>query len=116
MTTELVVIEKLNAIELFTGDAMEPLVAQIRDIVDAHVPDTSTAKGRAEIATLSRKVSSSKVILDELGKNLVADWKQKAARVDIVRKEMRDELDVIRDDARLPLTRWEQAEDERKTK
>ncbi len=114
LSTELIVREQLNAMELFVGDAMEPLVAKIREIVENHVPDTSTAKGRGEIASLARKVSSSKVILDDLGKNLVAEWKEKAKKVDIVRKEMRDELDTLRDYARAPLTRWEEEDEKRK--
>lgn len=114
--TELIVQEKLNAIDLFTGDAMDPLVAQIKAIVDKHVPDVSTDKGRKEIASLARKVASSKVILDNLGKELVADWKEKAKKVDIVRKKMRDDLDALRDRARLPLTQYEQAEIERMQK
>ncbi len=113
-STELVVRDQLNALDLFTGDAMDPLVAQIRDIVEKHVPDTSTDHGRREIASLARKVSSAKVILDDLGKDLVAGWKEKAKKVDIVRKEMRDELDTLRDYARAPLTRWEEEEDKRK--
>lgn len=114
--TELIVREKLNPIELFTGEAMDPLVAQIKAIVDKHVPDVSTDRGRKEIASLARKVASSKVILDDLGKDLVADWKEKAKKVDIVRKKMRDDLDALRDRARLPLTRYEQAEIERMQK
>jgi len=107
---ELIVVEKLNPIDLFTGNAMDPVLAQIREIVEKHAPDISTAKGRGEIASLARRVASSKVILDDLGKNLVADWKEKAKKVDIVRKNMRDELDALRDRAREPLTRWEEEE------
>lgn len=113
MDTELIVAGQLNALDLFTGTAMDPLIAKIKAIVEKHVPDTSTAKGRAEIASLARKVASSKVVLDELGKDLVSDWKEKAKKVDVVRKCMRDELDALRDHARLPLTRWEEAEAER---
>ena len=110
---ELVRVEQLNALDLFTGDAMDPLVAQIKGIVDKHVPDTSTAKGRSDIASLARRVASSKVVLDNLGKELVADWKAKAKKVDVVRKQMRDQLDDLRDHARQPLTDWEQAEADR---
>jgi colicin import membrane protein len=110
---ELIVVEKLNALDLFTGEAMDPVIAQIKALVDKHVPDVSTAKGRGEIASLARRVASSKVVLDDLGKNLVADWKEKAKKVDVVRKRMRDELDALRDSARLPLTNWEVVEAER---
>jgi len=111
--SDLLVVEQLNAMELFTGQAMDPLIEQIKALVDRHVPDVSTARGRGDIASLARRVASSKVILDDLGKDLVADWKEKAKKVDIVRKKMRDELDALRDRAREPLTLWEQAEVER---
>ena len=111
--SDLLVVEQLNAMELFTGQAMDPLIEQIKALVDRHVPDVSTARGRGDIASLARRVASSKVILDDLGKDLVADWKEKAKKVDIVRKKMRDELDALRDRAREPLTLWEQAEAER---
>lgn len=107
---ELIVVSQLNALDLFTGDAMDPLIAQARAFIDKHVPDVSTVKGRGDIASLARKVASFKVVLDDMGKDLVSDWKEKAKKVDIVRKKVRDELDALRDYAREPLTRWEQAE------
>ena len=113
-TTALIQVEQLNPLDLFTGDAMEPLVAQIRAKVESVVTDASTAKGRKEIASLARRVASSKVVLDGLGKKLVTDWKQKAKKVDEVRKGMRDELDFIRDEARRPLTEWEEEEEKRR--
>jgi len=113
-TTALIQVEELNPLDLFTGDAMEPLVAQIRAKVESVVTDASTAKGRKEIASLARRVASSKVVLDGLGKKLVTDWKQKAKKVDEVRKGMRDELDFIRDEARRPLTEWEEEEEKRR--
>lgn len=108
---ELIVLEKLNTLDLFTGEAMDPLIAQIKAFVEKHIPDVSTARGRGDIASLARKVATSKVMLDDLGKDLVSDWKEKAKKVDIVRKKMRDELDALRDYARQPLTGWEQAEE-----
>jgi len=113
---ELVLSEQLTdeyVLALFTGNEMDPLLSKITAVVDRHVPDVSTEKGRREIASLARRVASSKVILDDKGKDLVADWKEKAKKVDAIRKRMRDELDALRDRARLPLTRYEDAEVER---
>lgn len=107
---ELVVAEKLDALALFTGPAMDPLVDEIRKRVLQHVPDMETVAGRKAVASLAFKVASSKVILDNLGKDLVADWKEKAKKVDLVRKKMRDDLDLLRDEVRQPLTEWEEAE------
>jgi colicin import membrane protein len=108
---ELIVVEKLNSLDLFTGDAMDSIIGQIKAIVDKHVPDVSALAGRKAIASLAFKVASTKVTLDDLGKNLVADWKEKSKKVDAVRKKMRDELDALRDYARQPLTDWEKAEE-----
>lgn len=114
MPNELVVASELNAVEVFTGkDGVEKIIADIEKKVSAFVPDTSTAKGRKDIASLAYKVSQSKVVLDELGKGLVTDWKAKSALVDASRKIARDRLDVLRDKARQPLTDWEKAEESR---
>ncbi len=110
---ELVKIETVNAMELFIGDNLEPFLKNIEDQVMSLVPDTETAKGRKEIASLARKVSSSKVLLDNLGKDLVAGWKTKAKMVDESRKRTRDFLDNLRDRARQPLTDWEKEEEAR---
>jgi len=110
----LVKIDEMDIIALFTGDgAMDTVLGEVRDIVKAQVPDTSTAKGRKEIASLARKVASTKVALDTLGKEQVAVWKNKAKKVDAVRKDMRDTLDGIKEYARLPLTEWEAEEEGR---
>lgn len=108
---ELVAVARLNAVEVFTGkDGVEKILSDIERQIAAFVPDTSTAKGRKDIASLAYKVSQSKVVLDDLGKGLVADWKSKSALVDASRKIARDRLDALRDKARLPLTEWESAE------
>lgn len=114
MPNELIVASELNAVEVFTGkDGVEKIIADIEKQVAAFVPDTSTAKGRKDIASMAYKVSQSKVVLDDLGKGLVADWKSKSALVDASRKIARDRLDVLRDKAREPLTLWEEAEEKR---
>lgn len=108
---ELIVVEKLNAVEVFTGpQGVDKILADIESQVKAFEPDTTTAKGRKEIASLAYKVSQSKVVLDDLGKDLVAEWKKKSAQVDASRKIARDRLDALRDEARKPLTQWEEAE------
>lgn len=108
---ELVVLAGLNAVDVFVGpEGVEKILSDIEGKVAAFIADTSTAKGRKDIASLAYKVSQSKVVLDDLGKGLVADWKSKSALVDASRKIARDRLDALRDKARLPLTVWEEAE------
>ena len=45
-----------------------------------------------------------------MGKDLTSEWKAKAKVVDNVRKSMRDQLDIIKIEARKPLTEWEDIE------
>lgn len=113
MTTDLIVAEQINAVQLYDGKSLDPLLKRITEQVKSIVPDVSSAKGRKEIASLAYKVAQSKTALDNAGKDLVAGWKEQAKVVDNERKKMRDYLDKLKDEVREPLTRWEQAEQDR---
>lgn len=113
MSSDLVKVEDIKAIEVFTGDGIDILLSSIESEVKKLVPDLTTAKGRKEIASMAHKVSKSKVVLDGLRKDLVTDWKQKAKQVDEAGKKARDFLDNLRDETRRPLTEWEEAEAKR---
>lgn len=110
MEIELINTNQPTPLSVFTTDNMEELLNKIEEEVKSFVPDTSTDKGRKAIASLGRKVSSSKVALDDAGKEFVSDWKQKARRVDAVRKIARDRLDSLRDEVLKPLTEWRELE------
>lgn len=112
----LISIEKINAVTVFTEDGTEELLKQIEAKVAEFTPNTSTAKGRKDIASMAYKVSQSKTLLDNLGKELVSDWKKKAGIVDKSRKAIKDRCDQLRDGVRLPLDEWEKAEAARKEK
>jgi colicin import membrane protein len=109
----LITVEKINALEVFTDKGMTPILEEINKKVALLVPDVTTAKGRKEIASMANKIARSKTLLDEVGKNLVADWKAKAKVVDDSRKIMRDKLDLLKEATRAPLTEWELVERER---
>ena len=48
--TQLAVIEKATALKIFTSPkGLEPILNEVRAILDEFVPDIDTAKGRAEI-------------------------------------------------------------------
>jgi len=110
---ELIVIEELNPIEVFTNGGVEEVLQKIKIQVSTIVPDVETAKGRKEIASVAHKVARSKTALDELGKSLVEEQKKKLAKVDAERKKVRDFLDDLKEEVRKPLTDWENAEAER---
>ena len=111
---ELIVKENLDVALLFAEkDELKKKLKEIEAEVLSVVPDLSTAKGRKEIASLAFKVAKSKVVLDSLGKDLVSDWKIRAAKVDESRKYAREFLDALKDKVRQPLTDWEAAEEAR---
>lgn len=107
---ELIPVDTLMPIEVFTKGGIDLLLQDIEDKVSGHVPVLETAKGRKEIASLAYKVSQSKTRLDNFGKDLVTEWKTKAKTVDESRKTAREFLDSLRDRVRQPLTDWEEAE------
>ena len=84
------------------GTGIDPLIARIEAEVRAHVPDTSTNKGREAIKSLAYKVSRSKTMLDDAGKALNEDARRQINLVDASRKNIRDRLDALRDEARGP--------------
>lgn len=104
----LVTVEPTSVQTVFaSAGQLDPLIAAVAEVVRAHTPDVSTAKGRAEIASLAHKVSKTKAYLDDLGKNLVAGLKELPKKIDANRLAMRTQLDALRDEARAPLDKWE---------
>ena len=108
--------ETTNAVAVFSESDVDKILGDIEEEVASIVPDLETIKGRKEIASLAHKVSRSKVALDNLGRDLVSDWKTQAKAVDASRKKIRDRLDALRDQVRQPLTEWEAAEKLREDK
>lgn len=103
-----------NPLDVFNKNSAEAILSAIEAEVRGEVYDVSTAKGRKEIASIAYKVSQSKTALDKLGKDLVSNWKAQSKAVDAERKLIRDRLDALRDEVRLPLTKWEKDEEDRK--
>jgi len=108
MEDALIVVEKLDVAVVFTEDGMGNLLEQIEKRAMSFVPDISTDQGRKDLKSLAHKVARSKTIIDDLGKDMVDDWKKKAKVIDGYRKEARDFLDELKDKVRKPLTEWEE--------
>ncbi|EFE7113882.1 cell envelope biogenesis protein TolA [Escherichia coli] len=107
--TDLVVIEKANAMTVFqSADQIEEILQKVEREVMSFVPDITTAKGRKEIASLAYKVAQTKTYLDGLGKDLVAELKEIPKLIDANRKTVRDRLDELKAKARHPLTDYEE--------
>lgn len=110
---DLIKVENITALELFTQSGVDPLLGKITEEVRKFVPDISSKKGREEVASMAYKVAKTKTYLDDLGKDLVSDWKAKSKTVDDSRKKIRDSLDALKEEVRAPLTLWENKETER---
>lgn len=111
--TDLVVIEKSNAMAVFTTkEQLDPLLEQIEKEARSLVPDLTTKKGRDAIASMAHKVARSKTYIDNAGKDLVAELKALPKQIDESRRIVRERLDALKDEVRRPLTEWE-AEQER---
>jgi hypothetical protein len=113
MSKELIVIEETNLPQLFTANGCDPLIERIKAEVSGHVPDVSTVGSRKDIASLAYKVSQSKTVIENAGKEFVSKIKDQTKAIDAERKRVREELDMLRDEVRKPLTDWELAEEKR---
>lgn len=113
MASELIVIEQKNALSIFTGGDLDPLLAKIETEARKHVPNLKTDKGRKAIASNARKVSSSKVIIENARKELVAKMVRDKRAIDEEGKRSVAFCDSLRDELRKPLTDWEDAEKDR---
>jgi len=116
MENELIALEQINPVQFFTSGQMDPVLSEIekKAFEIAEKGNLETATGRKVYSSAAYKVSQSKTLLDNFGKDLVSDWKKKSKVVDSSRKKIRDYLDELKERVRQPLTEWEQAEEEKK--
>lgn len=113
MSQEISVIETIkneNAVDLFKPERVSDILDRIKAEARSVIIDISTEEGRKECASIAYKISRSKTALDGMGKDLVEGWKVQARIIDNERKRIRDELDALKDEIRLPLTEYENRE------
>lgn len=108
MSKDLIVIDKSKGIELFNGDAIDKLIAIAEGKVSGFKSDTTTEKGRKEIASNAYQVSRSKTLIDGIGKDF-------SKKIKLGKKKWIEAMDRIRDEVRAPLDKWEKDEDIRVT-
>ena len=96
-----------------TEGGAQSLFDRIAEQARSVVPDLSTDKGRKAIASMARKVASSKTAFDAHGKELKEQYTAITSKIDADRKLFRDQCDALRDEIRKPLTDWENADKKR---
>ena len=111
-TFDLAKIESMRAVDIYTKGGVEPIMEAITAEVRNFKPDTSTDKGRKEIASLSGKVSKAKAAMERAADTLTEEAKALVKSVNTVKKDISERCAALRDEARQPLSEYE-AEQER---
>ncbi|WP_270488930.1 hypothetical protein [Enterobacter ludwigii] len=109
--SELAIIEIAPdlAPSIYVENGLDKFLEQIREGVK-EVPDLSTAKGRARIASLAAQVSRSKTAVEKPGRDYLKRLKEQPKVVETELRRFVTECDQLRDEVRRPLTEWEEAE------
>lgn len=106
---KLTLVENVELVPFFTkGDSVDSVLEKIAVEARAHVPDVSTDKGRKAITANVTKVTKSKTYLESQGKGLAAEYKAIPKRIDENRRKVKEFLNDLQDEVRLPLTKWEE--------
>ena len=115
-STELALIDSISdatAPAIYVKDGLKPFLEAVKAEVGAEVPDLTTRKGRDRIASLAAKVSKSKVAVEKPGREYLKRLKEMPKVVEEELREFTRAMDQLRDEARKPLTEWEEAEADR---
>lgn len=109
--TDLAIIEIAPdmAPAIYVENGLDSFLEKIRAGVN-EVPDLSTAKGRARIASLAAQVSRSKTAVEKPGRDYLKRLKEQPKVVEAELRRFVTECDQLRDEVRRPLTEWEDAE------
>ncbi|HBQ3054354.1 TPA: hypothetical protein L7V61_001132 [Klebsiella pneumoniae] len=109
--TDLAIIEIAPdmAPAIYVENGLDSFLEKIRAGVN-EVPDLSTAKGRARIASLAAQVSRSKTAVEKPGRDYLKRLKEQPKVVETELRRFVTECDQLRDEVRRPLTEWEGAE------
>lgn len=117
--TDLVVIDKANALDVFAaertpkGHPIDPILEKLRAKIDAFAGDMATAKGRDEIRSFAAKIAKSKTAMLKIGEDLTREQKKIPNRIIATRNYIEEKINEWRDEVRAPLTEWEAKEEAR---
>lgn len=109
--TNILALVEANPVMVLTDrEKFSQFYEEMKRETDALVVDLTTDKGRKAIASMARRVATTKVLIDDAGKKLNEGKRAEIDAVDESRREIRQQLDALRDEVRRPLTEWEDAE------
>ena len=111
---EVATIIEANPVAVLTNEqAYSEFYEKVKAQCDAFVPDLSTVSSRKAIASIAFRVIRSKKAIDDAGKELNREARERIAAVDAQRRKVRQELDELAAQVRQPLTEWEAEETKR---
>ncbi|NWB63822.1 MULTISPECIES: hypothetical protein [unclassified Pseudomonas] len=99
-----------NAPAIYVAGGLGQFFDAVKAEVTAEVPDLTTVKGRARIASLAATVSKSKKAVETPGRDYLKRLKEMPKVVEAELREFVTKMDALRDATRQPLTDWEAAE------
>ncbi len=108
------VVNEIKPLEIIQSGDVSAFIEEMRKKAFEEVHDIGTKKGRDAIKSKAFSIRKTKTAIDNAGKELKSEWKQKCDLIDSDRKKIRDELDVLAEEVRQPLTDYEEAEKKRK--
>ena len=103
-----------NAPAIYVAGGLGQFFEAVKAEVTGEVPDLTTVKGRARIASLAATVSKSKKAVETPGRDYLKRLKEMPKVVEAELREFVTKMDNLRDATRQPLTDWENAEQVRK--
>lgn len=104
---DITIIDEKTSVELFVANGCDHIINKIREEVKSKTYDISTESGRKEIASVAFKVAKSKTAIDKAGKQLGEEFRTKINAINAERKRAWDELELLQEEVRAPLTEWE---------
>lgn len=111
MTAELALIDEITEDkwpEIYGVNKINDYYDRVRAELLSEVPDLTTVKGREAIASNSRKVSTSKTLVEKPGRAYLKFIKEtKCAAIEKELREFVEKMDALRDEVRKPLTDYE---------
>lgn len=105
-----------NAPVIYVAGGLGQFFEAVKAEVAGEVPDLTTVKGRARIASLAATVSKSKKAVETPGRDYLKRLKEMPKVVEAELREFVTKMDNLRDTTRQPLTVWEEAEQAREDK
>lgn len=115
-TVDLDKLKELDGQKLYREGLLAPTVNDLKDEAAAFVADATTEEGRKAIKSFAYRLTRSKNILDEKGKEINDTLRVHINAVDERRRIMRKEIDELIATIEKPLTEWETKEQLRKNK